>query len=128
MFKRKYSNKREIKILRKSIKKALLKYDFYIEIYCLSSENYLKVIDTINEIVKKVPAETYEKNNHNPWEKSIRVIGSLSSIEVSKKNMKSMRGKRFTKDTKNSTFIVGGEGRQFIVEKNKNTHWLEKME
>ena len=128
MFKRKYSNKREIKILRKSIKKALLKYDFHIEIYCLSSENYLKVIDTINEIVKKVTAETYEKNNYNPWEKSIRVIGSLSSIEVSKKNMKSMRGKRFTKDTKNSTFIVGGEGRQLIVEKNKNTHWLEKME
>ena len=36
--------------------------------------------------------------------------------------MNSMRGKRFTKDTKNSTFIIGGEGRQLIVEKNKNTH------
>lgn len=128
VFKRKYSNKRENKILKKTIKKALLKYDFHIEIYCLSSENYLKVIDTINDIIKKVSAETYEKKAHNSWEKHVRVIGSLSSIDVYKKDMNSMRGRRFTRDTENCTFIIGKESNCFITEKNKNTHWLEMLE
>mgnify|MGYP006928559248 CR=1 FL=1 len=123
MFKEKVSNKNERKKLYKEVKKALLKYDYHVEIYCLTREDYYRVLNLTEDLIYNLNVDIYNQKINN-LSFQINIVGSLSSVKIYYKTLEKMRGTRFTEGIKNSTIIVGKESQILITKNNKNIHWV----